>query len=222
MTKKFKIMVLAAIAMLMVAAPSDAMMGGGMMTNTGGFGMMNGMAGTPVVGDDGTAYFVVHNPTANPGTAPTNNSFESNLIAVKTTGETVSITLKGIISKPVVSGNMLVATTSLPDFNNYMMAGNYGTNPSGSQSVIYLVSLPLTASSVPQVVSMDGSYASIPVIANNHAYVTTTDFGNAMMQGNTMFNSMFGNYNFNGSGTARSYLYIFNFDGTLVLKTVIQ
>ncbi|MDA8240844.1 MAG: hypothetical protein M0Z67_10805 [Nitrospiraceae bacterium] len=48
------------------AVMGGSMMGGGFaMTNTGGFGMMNGMAGAPVVGDDGTAYLVSYNPTAN-------------------------------------------------------------------------------------------------------------------------------------------------------------
>lgn len=213
---------LAAIIMLTFVEYSDAMMDGSMMTNTGGFGMMNGMAGTPVVGDDGTAYLVIHNPTSNPGTTPNNNSFESKLFAVKTTGETVSLTLKGITSKPVLSGNVLVATASLPDPGDYMMAYNYVTNTSNSQSVLYVLSLPFSASSVPLAIALDGSYASIPVFANSKVYVTTTDFGNAMMQGNTTFSGMYGTYNFNGSGAAKSYLYILNLDGTIASKVIIQ
>lgn len=212
----------AAIMLLVAAASSDAMMDGSTMTNTGGFGMMNGMAGTPVVGDDGTAYLVIHNPASNPGTTPSSNSFESKLFAVKTTGETVSLTIKGITSKPVLFGNVLVATSSLPDLSNYMMVYNYVTNTSNSQSVIYVFSLPFSASSVPLAIALDGSYASIPVIANNKVYVSTTDFGNAMMQGNNTFSGMYGTYNFNGTGSAKSYLYIINFDGTIASKVIIQ
>lgn len=55
----------------------------------------------------------------------------------------------------------------------------------------------MTSASVPQVIALDGGFASVPVVENNHVYVTTTDFGNAMMQGNYMFDSKFANYNFN-------------------------
>jgi hypothetical protein len=207
---------------VMFSAGSFAQMGGGhMMTNSGGFGMTTGMAGAPVVGDDGTAYIISHNPTASVGTTPTSSSFESLLTAVKLNGEITSITLNGMISRPVVVGNVLVATTSLPNFSQYNTVGNYGTGPLNMQSVLYVVSLPLAAESVPLAVSMDGNFASIPVIAGNHVYVTTTDFGNAMMQGNTMFNNFFGGHNFSSSGTARSFLYVFNLDGSLASRTEI-
>lgn len=217
----------AAIMLLAAAAFSDAMMDGSMMTgtdmtNTSGFGMMDGMAGAPVVGDDGTAYIVVHNQASVSETAPNSNSFESKLLVVRATGETVSLTLKGMTSKPVLFGNVLVATSSLPDLSNYMMVYNYVTNTAGSQSVLYAFSLPLTSASSPLAVALDGSYASMPVIANNRIYVTTTDFGNAMMQGNNTFSGMYGTYNFNGTGSAKSYLYIINFDGTIASKTIIQ
>ena len=67
---------------------------------------------------------------------------------------------------------------------------------------------------------MDGSFASSPTIANNHVYITTSDFGNAMM--NNMANWMYGNYNFNSTGAAKTYLYIFNLDGSLASKIVMQ
>jgi hypothetical protein len=44
--------------------------------------------------------------------------------------------------------------------------------------------------------------------------VVTSDFGLAMMAGNSTFTGMFGNYNFNASGTAKTFLYLINFDGT--------
>lgn len=215
------------LIMLTFVANSYAMMDGSMMTNagmtnTGGFGMMNGMAGTPVLGDDGTAYLVIHNPASNAGAVPNSNSFESKLFAAKTTGETVSLTLKGITSKPVVVGAVLVATASLPDLNNYMMVYNYVTLTTASQAVLYVLSLPFSASSVPLAIALDGSYASIPVIANNKVYVTTTDFGNAMMQGNNTFAGMYGAYNFSSTGSAKSYLYILNLDGTIASKIIIQ
>lgn len=222
LTKNKHIFCMAAVIALAFAAYSDAMMDGSVMTNSSGFGMMNGMAGAPVVGDDGTAYLIIHNLSSNAGTNPSSNSFDSKLLAVKTTGETVPLALKGIISKPVLYGNVLAATASLPDSSNYMMAYNYVTNTSNSQSVLYVLSLPFSSSSTPVAISMDGSYASIPVIADNKIYVTTTDFGNAMMQGNTTFSGMYGTYNFNSTGSAKSYLYILNFDGTIVSKVVIQ
>lgn len=218
-----KIFTLLVIALVLPVSYGFAQMGGGMaggsmMTNGWGFGMMSGMAGAPVVGDDGTAYIVSHNPASTPGTTPTNNSFESKLVSVKTNGETASLTLKGMISRPVVVGNYLVATASVPDCGNFMVVGNYGNNALNRQSVLYILTLPFSSSTVPGALSMDGSYASVPVVAANHVYVTTTDFGNAMMQGSNMFNGMYGNYNYNSDGTAKSYLYIFNFDGTAPVK----
>lgn len=189
--------------------------GGFMMTNNGSFGMMNGMAGAPVVGDDGTAYLVTHNPTANPATVPDSSSFQSVITAVNPTGGYVTFTLDGIVSRPVVVGNTFVATASLPDFSNYTLYGPHMQN----QSVLYAITLPLTPDSIPAAVALDGSFASLPVIAGNYIYITTTDFGNAML-GPGAFNT-FGNYNF-GSGTAKTYLHIFNTDGSLVSKTEIQ
>jgi len=199
------------------------MVGGEMnMTNSGGFGMMNGMVGSPVVGSDGTAYLVSYHPSANPGTVPTSNSFESVITAVTPAGTVNSITLKGIVSRPVIDGNDLVATASLPDFSNFDVFGNLGTTAPSGQSMVYVVDLPLTPSSVPVGVSLDGKFASTPVVANNLVYVMTTDFGNAMMQGNTTFSGMYGNFNFNNTGTAKSYLYIVDFDGNLVAKIQLQ
>ncbi len=201
---------------------AGSMMGGFAMTNTGGFGMTNGMAGAPVVGSDGTAYLVSYNPSANPGPVPSSNSFESTVTAITPTGAVSSITLQGIVSRPIVEGNVLAATASLPDFSNFTMFGNLGTTAPAGQSLLYVVSLPLSSSSKPVGVSLDGRFASMPVIANNNVYVVTSDFGNGMMTGSTTFNMMYGNYNFNGTGTANSYLYIVNFDGGLVNKITLQ
>lgn len=188
-----------------------------MMNNNGTFGMSNGMAAAPIVGDDGTAYFVSTIMTSTTGTMP---NFTSNIIAISPSGGGVSLTLQGIVSRPVVVDNTMVATASLPDFNNYVMMGNNGVNgnsPTAGQSVLYAIPLPLSASTKPVAISMDGSYASVPVIANNKVYVTTTDYGNAMMGG-----SMYGNYNLNNNNQAKTYLYIFSLDGTLISRTEIQ
>ena len=201
---------------------TGAMMFGGMgMTNSGGFGMMNGMAGAPVVGDDGTAYIVGLNPTASAGTPPGSGVFQSTISAVTPAGGLQTITLNGIVSRPVVADGMLVATASLPNPANFDLLGNLGTTPSG-QSVLYAVELPLTSTKVPIAVSLDGMFASTPVIANNNVYVVTSDFGGAMMNGNNTFNMMYGNYNFNAAGTAKSYMYIVDFNGNLVNKITLQ
>lgn len=201
---------------------AGSMMGGFAMTNTGGFGMTNGMAGAPVVGSDGTAYLIDYNPSANPGAVPNSNSFESTITAITPSGTVSSLTLKGIVSRPVVEGDVLVATASLPDFSNFNMFGNLGTTAPAGQSILYVVNLPLTSSSIPVGVSLDGRFASMPVIANNSVYVVTSDFGNGMMTGSSTFNMMYGNYDFNGAGTAKSYLYIVRFDGSLINKITLQ
>ena len=201
---------------------TGTMMFGGMgMTNSGGFGMMNGMAGAPVVGDDGTAYIVGLNPTASAGTPPGSSVFQSTISAVTPAGGLQTTTLNGIVSRPVVVDGMLVATASLPNPANFDLLGNLGTTPSG-QSVLYAVELPLTSTTVPIAVSLDGMFASTPVIANNNVYVVTSDFGGAMMNGNNTFNMMYGNYNFNAAGTAKSYMYIVDFNGNLVKKITLQ
>ena len=185
---------------------SGSMMGSGFaMTNTGGFGMTNGMSGAPVVGSDGTAYLISYNPTANPGAVPTSSSFQSTITAVDPAGSVNTITLNGIVSRPVIAGNVLVATASLPDMSNFDVARNYGSAAPSEQSVAYIVHLPLTASSVPVGVSLDGQFASTPVIQNSNAYVVTSDFGSGMMTGSGTFSNMYGSYNFNSTGTAHSY-----------------
>jgi hypothetical protein len=119
----------------------SGMFGGGfMMTNNGSFGMMNGMAGAPV---DGTAYLVTQNPTTTPGTVPDSGSFQSIITAVNPVGSYVTFALDGIVSRPVVVGNILVATASLPDFTNYTLYGPHMQN----QSVLYAIALPLSPES---------------------------------------------------------------------------
>jgi hypothetical protein len=222
----FKVIFPAIFMWLTFAAPSGAqMMGPGMMasamTNGGSFGMMNGMAGSPVVGDDGTAYVVTYVSGSNPGTVPSNASFQSRIIAVTPAGAVFSMIVSGIVSRPVVYGNLLVASASLPDFNDYTMMGSFGNNSPSGQSVVYLVSLPFSATAKPVAVSIDGSFASTPVIdaAHNRILVTTTDFGYGMMSGSNTYNAMYGNYSFN-SGTAKTYMYMLNFDGTYTRVTL--
>jgi hypothetical protein len=110
----------------------------------------------------------------------------------------------------------------LPDFNDYLVFENAATQPTSDQSVLYVVTAPFSSASKPLAISLDGDFASVPVIAAGHIYVVTSDYGNSMMTGNSTFSSMFGTYNFNSSGTARTYLYIFNLDGSIASKTTLQ
>jgi hypothetical protein len=227
--KRFFQVIFPAIFMgLTFAAPSGAQMmgpGPGMiapaMTNGGTFGMMNGMAGSPVLGDDGTAYLVTYVPGANPGSVPSNTSFQSRIIAVTPAGAVFSMIVSGIVSRPVVYGNLLAATASLPDFNDYTLRTSFGSNAPSAQSVAYLVSLPFSTAAKPVAVSLDGGFASTPVIdaAHNRILVTTTDFGYGMMSGSNTYNAMYGSYSSNAS-TAKTYLYILNFDGTYTRVTL--
>ncbi|HEY6000599.1 MAG TPA: hypothetical protein VI078_15035 [bacterium] len=191
---------------------------GGMMTGAGGFGMMSGAAGKPVVGPDGTAYLVSAVPSATPGSTPRWSSFQSHLLAVSPAGGILKLTLDGLVSSPVLSDTDLIATASLPNTANYVIKANDGNT--AAQSVIFWLPVPLSSSSVPQAVLMDGRYASQPVIANNQVYVTTSNFGFGMMQGNDVFNNTFPN--FTVANTAKAYLYVFAIDGTLVSRTVLQ
>jgi hypothetical protein len=217
---------LATFAWLSIAAQSDAsMMGPGMagpaITNGGSFGMMNGMAGAPVLGGDGTAYLVTYVPATVPGPLPSKNSFQSKIIAVTPAGAISSLTVSGIASRPVVSGNLLVASASLPDFGDYVLSGNFGSNPPAEQSTVYIVSLPFSASAKPVAVSLDGAFASVPVIdaARSLIWVTTTDYGNGMMSGSSTYTTMYGNYNFNAAAP-KTYMYILKFDGTYTRVTL--
>src|SRR5450759_330784 len=205
---------LATFAWLSIAAQSDAsMMGPGMagpaITNGGSFGMMNGMAGAPVLGGDGTAYLVTYVPATVPGPLPSKNSFQSKIIAVTPAGSVSSLTVSGIVSRPVVSGNLLVASASLPDFGDYVLSGNFGSNPPAEQSTVYIVSLPFSASAKPVAVSLDGAFASVPVIdaAHSRIWVTTTDYGNGMLPGSGTYTTMYGSYNFNAAAP-KTYMYI--------------
>ena len=202
---------------------SGSMMGSGFaMTNTGGFGMTNGMAGAPVVGGDGTAYLISYNPSANPGSVPSSSSFQSTITAVDPAGSVSTITVNGIVSKPIIEGNVLVATASLPDMADFHVVRNYGSATPSNQSMAYIVHLPLTASSVPVGVSLDGQFASTPVVENGNVYVVSSDFGNGMMTGSGTFTNMYGNFNFNNAGTAHSYMYIIGLDGNLINKITLQ
>ena len=126
--------------------------------------------------------------------------------------------VSGLMSKPVINGSVMVSTVSLPNMSDYSIMANAGTTT--QQSVVFWLQLPMTLSSVPTAVKMDGRYASAPVIKNNMVYVTTTNFGYGMMQGNDVYNNTYPNMTFNN--TSKSYLYIFNMDGTLVSKTLLQ
>ena len=170
--------------------PKQGMMNGApMMTNNGGFGMMNGMDAAPAVGTDGTVYVTTYNRVSKNKTLRS-GSFKSTISAIGPSGQTTAFTMNGMVSRPVLSDTTLFATASLPDTNDFQMVGNYaGTAP---QSVLYAVGLPFTSTSTAQAVSLDGRFAS------------------------------YKHYDFSNKGQAKSYLYIFNPDLTLVSKTEIQ
>lgn len=190
-------------------------MGGNQMANYGEFGMMNGMAGIPVVGEDGTAYVIRHEPFSTEN--PDSDSFESTLISVTANGQKATLTLNGIVSRPVVYGGLLVATASLPDMSDYNVVSNLdgGTD---SQSVLYVIDLPFNEETKPFALTLDGNFASVPVVWGTQIYLTTTDFGDYMM-GTGIFNGMFHEgYDFHDNTDGKSYLYIINFDGTVAAK----
>lgn len=230
--KKIYVLLVASVFLAASIAGSDAMMNAGsgmgmtgsgsIMSNNGSFGMMNGMAGGPVVSSDGTAFLVTYNTTNSAGSTPGSNSFTSTVMAYKPTGESSSIAMNGIISRPVVYGNVMLATSSLSDMSDYSMMSNYSSGTSDNKSTLFIVATPFTSSTVPLAITMDGSYASMPVVSNNYVYVVTSDYGSAMMNGSSTYNNMYGNYNYNSSGEAKTYLYIFNLDGTLKKKYEIQ
>ncbi len=231
---KTKIVFILATAMILAYAVSPSAMmssggmgGGSMMTSAGGFGMMGGMAGAPLVAPSGTAFFTSMMPSASPGTYPTSSSFVSHMsTVVPSSGQILNLSVSGVMSKPVfangitvngILGSYMISTVSLPNMSDYSVMHNYGTMT--GQSVLFWMLRPFTTSSVLMAVSMDGSYASQPVIANNMIYITTTNNGSAMMQGNDVFNNTFPNYT---ASSSTSYLYVFNMDGTLVSKTQLQ
>lgn len=189
----------------MTGSTTNDMTANGMMGSSDTYGMMNGMTGSPVVGSDGTAYLVTYQAS---GSA--SSTFTSTLTAVTSSGQKTSITLTGIVSRPALSsdGSLLVAATSMPDVSQYSMMASYNSS-STSKSTLYAVQLPFTQSSKPIAVSLDGNFASAPVIANNKIYVSTTDFGGSMMGIGSVSNPQQGN----------SYLYIINFNGTVASKT---
>lgn len=196
--------------------------GGGIMSNDGSFGMMSGMAGAPVIGEDGTAYLVTHVPAPDPGETPSSAAFTSRIVAYHPARGSVVLTLQGLVSRPVIAGGLLVATASLPDMEDFVVMGRHGTAGPGGQSVLYALALPLTESAVPIAVAMDGRFASMPVIAKNRIYVTATDFGNAMMGGGTFEMFGAGSYDFGAAAPAKTYLYVFGLDGSLISRAEIQ
>ncbi|MHB8883365.1 MAG: hypothetical protein ACYC69_17890 [Thermodesulfovibrionales bacterium] len=233
--RRFRAFSLTVVAVFMFAGLTEAAMmggtGGGMMgggngpfsTGTNGsFGMMNGMAGSPVVGDDGTAYVVTYDATATAGTTPGSNVFQSKVMAVDLAGNLRTMTLNGIVSRPVIADGFLFASASMSNMSDFMLVGDQRNYQGNGQSVVYGMPLDFISSTTPLAVAIDGNFASVPVIANNHLYIMASDFGNAMMTGSNTFNMMYGNYDFNNNGNAKTYMYIFNLDGSLVSKTLIQ
>ncbi len=237
------VFILAAAVFLASVVPSSAEMSdvslkGKLMTNLGGYGMMNGEAGAPVIdsiGGNDWAYLTSILPTSkhNEGNPPSPEAFRSHLIAVPPAGDTTdtlaTLEFKGLLSKPAVadgitvngtSGNYLIATISLPKLADFSYIDKGTTK---HQSIILWYQLPLTSSSLPAIAySMDGDFASEPVVYNNQLFITTTDFGHAMMQGNDVFDRLYKHHKFGTADTAAAYLYVFPLDGSSATETTIQ
>lgn len=164
------------------------------MVNNGWFDITGGRANVPVVGPDGTAYVVSYSETTNAANNAPRILFQSKIDAITTSGQLTSLTLNGIASTPVVSGNYLV-----------FLLSPTGTLTSGSagdgQLQLDILSLPLTSFSVPVTVTLAEDFASLPVISGSYIYVVTTEIATS---GRT------------------SYLYILNFNGSQVAKVEIQ
>jgi len=64
-------------------------------------------------------------------------------------------------------------------------------------------------------------FASVLAIDSerNRIIVTTTDFGNSMMLARNTNNTMYGSYTAN-TATAKTYMYMINFDGTFTKITI--
>lgn len=182
---------------MMNGANNLAISSGAMMTKQV-FNMTSGMTNTPVVASNGTAYVVSFSGATKSGNAvPFTYSYASKLNAITTAGDITSITLEGIVSTPVISGSTLALSASL---SGYMMDVNNST--SGSPLTLYILTLPITSSSTPVSVSLDGDFASEPVISGNYIYVTTTDIGLKT--------------------ATTSYLYIISLTGAQVAKVELQ
>ncbi|MBF0559147.1 MAG: hypothetical protein HQL08_10245 [Nitrospirae bacterium] len=190
-----------------IGSPSG-MMGGtidsGMALSSSGmmnkrfYDMSSGIANNPVVASNGTAYVVSYSATSNnASTYYGNYSYKSKINQVTTSGQMTSISVNGIISAPVISGSTLAVTGSL---SGYMM--DWYNSSSSNQLVLYILSLPFTSSTSAVSVSLEGDFASVPVISGSHIYVTTTDLGI--------------------TSATKSYLYILNFDGSTVAQVQIQ
>jgi hypothetical protein len=162
LNKKRVVLILAVITIFGVAVSASAMMTGGMMgdgsmmTSDGGFGMMGGIAGGPIVGTDGTAYLTSMMPSATPGTYPTSSSFVSHMMAVSTTGQTLKLSVSGMMSRPAfasgitvsgTTGDYVMATSSLPKMSDYSIMQDYSSTT--EKSVLFWMRTPFTTSSVP-------------------------------------------------------------------------
>ena len=168
------------------------------MITSGLLDITGGRANVPVVGTDGTAYVVSYIESANitaPALRPARPTitFQSTINAVTTAGKLTSLTLNGIVSTPVISGNYLVFLQS---------SGPLTTGSSGNgQLQLDILSLPFTSSSSPVTVTLAEDFASLPVVSGSYIYVMTTEVATS------------GN---------KTYLYILNFNGTQVAKVEIQ
>jgi len=230
----FKVFLLALVIVTTGVAQSEAVIVAGNnsgkmlssdMVNNGWFDITGGRANAPVVGSDGTAYVVTYAEVTNAANnaSPLNSStsmsfisFQSTIDAITTSGQMTSLTFNGIASAPVVSGTHLV----------FLLApsGTLTTANSGNgQLQLDILSLPFTSSSSPVTVTLAEDFASLPVISGSYIYVVTTE-----IVARTPVNPV--PLPVEPMATAiiappvvkKSFLYIFNFNGSLVTKVEFQ
>lgn len=179
--------------------------------------VVGGLAGLPVVDDAGTAFIVSHSISSINTVILNSNTVSSALSAITPAGQKTTLTLGGISSAPVITGPSLVATASLPDTDEFRVIQDLGGAQENERSVLYRVSLPLSATARPEAVVLEGAFASAPRVEDNRIYVVTSD-SISLLNGSGPLAQALGNVTFN-QGQGNSFLYIFDNNFRLLSKT---
>ena len=186
----------------------------GLMPDNEGYHTGNGMLRTLLVGVDGTTYIVSDEQSMS--MTPSSDMFQSRLFAVHPDGQKTVVRFDGAVSQPAVTDGMLVIAATMPNQQDLMAADALSLN---GESLLHIVSLPLSEVSTVITVPIEGHIKSAPVIANDLIYVTAGS-GSFMNWGDSQ--SMFGeNIDQQQGETVGSFLYIFDYDGTLMAKVAL-
>lgn len=178
---------------------------------------VGGLEGHPAIDASGTAYVVSH-ILSDPDTTTLNKeAVASSLMAITPKGQKTTFTLSGISSAPAVTGETLIGTVVLPDFDQYRVVHNLGGRQESTRSVLYKVSLPLSASVLPAAVILEGTFASPPTVMNGLIYVVTSN-AVSLLDSSGPLAEILGNFTFD-QGAGKSFLYVFDTDLALLSKT---